>query len=174
MRCARTRTSRRSAGIDGLAELDGLQENLIGCAAAAPVSQKIEAAGLRFDQDQPHELVAFDARHLGRGLKARAGGRRSGNVKHRVLDCFGEETQRYAIGAELLTICPIPYIIEKRYGTWNSLKKCAVPAREPGRLLDDPEKREPVFPRDKRESVCAEIMLKQGDHDAIQLDRIMI
>jgi hypothetical protein len=175
----RMRPSRRSAGIDGLAELDGLQENLIGRAAAAPVSQKIEAAVVRFDQNQPHAVAAFDARHLGRGLKARAGGRRSGNVKHRVLDCFAEETQRYAMGAELLTICPIQYIFEKRYGTWNSLKKCAVPAREPGSLERDPDpkgrvsaKWEPVFPRDKRESVCAEITLKQRDEIMMRFNLI--
>jgi hypothetical protein len=32
-----------------------------------------------------------------------------------------------------------------------------------GALKQDPKKWEPVFPRDKRESVCAEIMLKQRD-----------
>jgi hypothetical protein len=83
------------------------------------------------------------------------------------------------MGAELLTLCPIPYIIEKRYGTWNSLKKCAVPAREPGRLEHDPDpkgrvsaKWEPVFPRDKRESVCAEIMLQQRDEIMIRFNLI--
>jgi hypothetical protein len=30
-------------------------------------------------------------------------------------------------------------------------------------LARDPEKWEPAFPRDKRESVCAQIMLKQRD-----------
>jgi hypothetical protein len=32
-----------------------------------------------------------------------------------------------------------------------------------GKLEHDPEKWKPVFPPDKRESVCAEIMLKQTD-----------
>jgi hypothetical protein len=42
------------------------------------------------------------------------------------------------------------------------------------RLEHDREKREPVFPRDKRESGCAEIMLKQGDEIMIRSNRIMI
>jgi len=33
---------------------------------------------------------------------------------------------------------------------------------KPG-LVQDPKKWKPVFPRDKRERVCAEIMLKQRD-----------
>ena len=34
------------------------------------------------------------------------------------------------------------------------------------RLEHDPEKWEPVFPRDQRESVCAEIMLKKEIYPA--------
>jgi hypothetical protein len=43
------------------------------------------------------------------------------------------------------------------------------------RAEHDPQKWKPVFPRDKRVRVCAEIMLKQEmDHDAIPSNRIMI
>ena len=34
-------------------------------------------------------------------------------------------------------------------------------------LEHDPEKWEPVFPRDKRESVCAEIMLNRSSDQAV-------
>jgi hypothetical protein len=39
-------------------------------------------------------------------------------------------------------------------------------------LKHDPEKWQPVFPRDKRECVCAEIMLKQGDEIMIRFNLI--
>jgi hypothetical protein len=43
----------------------------------------------------------------------------------------------------------------------------------PCNLLErDPEKWEPVFPRDKRESVCAEITLKQRDEIMMRLSLI--
>jgi hypothetical protein len=42
-------------------------------------------------------------------------------------------------------------------------------------LEHDPEKWKPVFPRDRRESACAEIMLKQRDEIMVRyIYRIMI
>jgi hypothetical protein len=71
--------------------LDGFQKTLIGRAGAASVGQEIEAAVLRLDQHQLHGFATFYAWQFGGGLKARASGRRSGIVQHRVLVFQGED-----------------------------------------------------------------------------------
>ena len=45
-------------------------------AGHAAIGQKIEGPVLRLDQDEPHAVVAIDARQLDRGIGACAGGRR--------------------------------------------------------------------------------------------------
>jgi hypothetical protein len=67
-------------------DLRRLQETLFGDARDAPVGQQIEAPVSRLDHGEPHRLTAFDAGHLNRGLKARAGRRRRGNLQHRILE----------------------------------------------------------------------------------------
>ena len=59
-----------------------LQEALIGRAARAAIGEEIELTVSRLNQNQPHPHAAFDAGHLGRRLKARTRGRRSGKVQH--------------------------------------------------------------------------------------------
>jgi hypothetical protein len=69
----------------GFADVDlhRLQKTLFGDAGDAPVGQQIEVPISRLDHGQPHRLTAFDAGHLDGGLKARAGRRRPGYLRHR-------------------------------------------------------------------------------------------
>jgi hypothetical protein len=64
-------------------ELYGLQKTFIRVAADATVGQQIEVPVSRLDQKQPHPFATFDAGHLNGGLKARAGGGRSGAMQNR-------------------------------------------------------------------------------------------
>jgi hypothetical protein len=75
---------RRLTTNNGDRALYRLQETLFGDTRDAPIGHQIEILALRLDQGQPHLHTAFEAWHLDRGLKARAG-RRGPGYLHRYL-----------------------------------------------------------------------------------------
>src|SRR5271168_91164 len=83
---ATSKSARRNSGAGSRVNFEAglsnrLQETLVCRAAHAVIGEKVEARLSRLDEHEPHLLAAFDAGHLGGGLKARTRGRRFGKVQ---------------------------------------------------------------------------------------------